>query len=85
LLMASAFPSIVVFAQELLPGRIGMVSGLMFGFSFGMAGLGAAALGYLADHYGLEFVYRLCAFLPLIGLLAAWLPDLRSHPPVLAK
>lgn len=81
LLMASAFPSIVVFAQELLPGRIGMVSGLMFGFSFGMAGLGAAALGYLADHYGLDFVYRLCAFLPLIGLLAAWLPDLRPHPP----
>lgn len=81
MLMASAFPSIVVFAQELLPGRIGMVSGLMFGFSFGMAGLGAAALGYLADHYGLAFVYRLCAFLPLIGLLAAWLPDLRPHPP----
>lgn len=81
MLMASAFPSIVVFAQELLPGRIGMVSGLMFGFSFGMAGLGAAALGYLADHYGLGFVYRLCAFLPLIGLLAAWLPDLRPHPP----
>ena len=81
LLIASAFPSIVVFGQELLPGRVGMVSGLLFGFSFGMAGLGAAALGYLADHHGIEFVYRLCAFLPLLGLAAAWLPDLRPASP----
>lgn len=76
LLIASAFPAIVVFGQELLPNRIGMVSGLMFGFSFGMAGLGAASLGHLADLYGIDLVYRICSFLPALGLLAAWLPDL---------
>ena len=79
LLMASAFPAIVVFGQELLPGHIGTASGLLFGFSFGMAGLGAAALGYVADHQGIGFIFQLCAFLPLLGLLAAWLPDLRAH------
>ena len=57
--------------------RIGMVSGLFYGFSFGMGGLGAAVLGLLADHYGIEFVYQVCAFLPLLGLLAAFLPDVR--------
>jgi len=81
LLIASAFPAIVVFGQELLPTRIGMVSGLLFGFSFGVAGLGAAALGYVADHFGVALVYRLCAYLPLLGLLAAWLPDLRRIEP----
>jgi FSR family fosmidomycin resistance protein-like MFS transporter len=75
LILASAFPAIVVFAQELVPGKVGMISGLFFGFSFGMGGLGAAILGELADHIGIEAVYQICAFLPLIGLLAALLPD----------
>lgn len=75
LILASAFPAIVVFAQELVPGRVGMISGLFFGFSFGMGGLGAAVLGELADHIGIEAVYQVCAFLPLIGLLAALLPS----------
>lgn len=77
LLLASAFPAIVVFAQELVPGKVGMISGLFFGFSFGMGGVGAAVLGKLADTYGIETVYQICAFLPAIGLLAAWLPDVR--------
>jgi MFS transporter, FSR family, fosmidomycin resistance protein len=76
LILASAFPAIVVFAQELLPGRVGMISGLFFGFSFGMGGLGAAGLGWLADRSGIEIVYRICAVLPAIGLLAAFLPNL---------
>ena len=75
LILASAFPAIVVFAQELVPGKVGMISGLFFGFSFGMGGIGAAVLGELADHIGIEAVYGICAFLPLIGLLAALLPD----------
>jgi MFS transporter, FSR family, fosmidomycin resistance protein len=75
LILASAFPAIVVFAQELVPGKVGMISGLFFGFSFGMGGLGAAILGELADHIGIEAVYQICAFLPLIGLLAALLPN----------
>ena len=75
LVLASAFSAIVVYAQELVPGRVGMISGLFFGFAFGMGGLGAAVLGALADRIGIESVYRLCAFLPLIGLLAAFLPD----------
>jgi FSR family fosmidomycin resistance protein-like MFS transporter len=74
LILASAFPAIVVFAQELIPGKVGMISGLFFGFSFGMGGLGAAGLGWLADQAGIETVYRVCAFLPAIGLLAALLP-----------
>ena len=74
LILASAFPAIVVFAQELVPGKVGMISGLFFGFSFGMAGLGAAVLGWLADRTSIETVYRVCAFLPAIGMLAAWLP-----------
>lgn len=76
LILASAFSAIVVYAQELVPGRIGLISGVFFGFAFGMDGLGAAVLGRLADIVGIESVYRLCAFLPLIGLLAAFLPDL---------
>jgi FSR family fosmidomycin resistance protein-like MFS transporter len=80
LVIASAFSAIVVYAQELVPGRVGMISGLFFGFAFGMGGLGAAVLGALADHIGIEAVYRLCAFLPLIGLLAALLPDLDRVP-----
>ncbi|PTR27323.1 FSR family fosmidomycin resistance protein-like MFS transporter [Luteibacter sp. OK325] len=78
LILASAFPAIVVFAQELVPGKVGMISGLFFGFSFGMGGLGAAILGELADHIGIEAVYQICAFLPLIGLLAALLPDTKK-------
>jgi len=76
LILASAFPAIVVFAQELVPGKVGMISGLFFGFSFGMGGLGAAALGWMADTTGIEAVYRVCAFLPAIGLLAALLPNI---------
>jgi FSR family fosmidomycin resistance protein-like MFS transporter len=75
LILASAFPAIVVFAQELMPGKVGMISGLFFGLAFGMGGLGAAVLGWLADRVGIEAVYQACAFLPAIGLLAAWLPD----------
>jgi MFS transporter, FSR family, fosmidomycin resistance protein len=76
LILASAFPAILVFGQELFPGRVGMVSGMFFGLAFGMAGIGAAVLGKLADVYGIDYVYRICSFLPLIGLLAAFLPDL---------
>jgi FSR family fosmidomycin resistance protein-like MFS transporter len=75
-ILASAFSAIVVFAQELVPGRIGMVSGLFFGFAFGTAGIGAALLGQLADRTGIEFVYRLCSYLPALGLLTAFLPDI---------
>ncbi|WP_022727931.1 MFS transporter [Fodinicurvata sediminis] len=74
LVLASAFSAIVVYAQELVPGRVGLISGLFFGFAFGMGGLGAAILGVLADAYGIGFVYQLCAFLPFLGLLTALLP-----------
>jgi len=74
LILASAFPAIVVFAQELVPGKIGMISGLFFGFSFGMGGIGAAVLGEVADRAGIETVYAVCAWLPAIGLLAIFLP-----------
>jgi MFS transporter, FSR family, fosmidomycin resistance protein len=79
LVLASAFPAIVVFGQELMPGKVGMMSGRFFGFSFGMAGLGAAVLGRAADAYGIYAVYRICALLPAIGLLAGFLPDLRPR------
>ncbi|GJD50946.1 Fosmidomycin resistance protein [Methylobacterium crusticola] len=79
LILASAMPAILVYAQELLPGRVGLVGGLFFGFAFGMGGLGAAVLGELADRTSIEFVYAVCAFLPAIGLLAAFLP--RLDPP----
>lgn len=75
--LASAFSAILVYAQELMPGRIGMVSGLFFGFAFGMGGLGAALLGLLADHTSIELVYQICAYLPLLGILTAFLPDNR--------
>jgi MFS transporter, FSR family, fosmidomycin resistance protein len=77
LVLSSAFSAIVVYAQELMPGRVGMVSGLFFGLAFGMAGVGAAVLGVLADWTSIQFVYRVCAFLPLIGLFTAFLPDVR--------
>ncbi len=76
-ILASAFSAILVYAQELVPGRVGLVAGLFFGFAFGIGGLGAALLGRLADATGIEFVYRLCAFLPAIGIVAFWLPDLK--------
>ena len=75
LVLSSAFPAIVVYAQELMPGRVGMISGLFFGVAFGMAGLGAAVLGQLADWTNIGFVYHICSFLPLIGLLTAFLPE----------
>jgi FSR family fosmidomycin resistance protein-like MFS transporter len=74
--LASAFPAIVVYAQELLPGRVGMISGMFFGFSFGMGGIGAAVLGWLADQTSITFVYKVCAFLPAIGFLTAFLPNI---------
>ncbi len=78
LVLSSAFSAIIVYAQELMPGRVGMVSGLFFGFAFGMAGVGAAVLGELADLTSIEFVYKVCAFLPLIGLLTAFLPNVEG-------
>jgi MFS transporter, FSR family, fosmidomycin resistance protein len=81
MILASAFPAIVVYAQELMPGRTGAVAGLFFGFAFGMGGIGAAVLGELADTVGIVTVYEVCAFLPLIGLLAALLPDVEQHRP----
>jgi len=78
LLIASAFPAIVVYAQELMPGKTGTVAGLFFGFAFGIAGIGAAVLGWVADISSIETVYRLCAFLPAIGVLAALLPRNKS-------
>jgi FSR family fosmidomycin resistance protein-like MFS transporter len=76
LILASAFSAILVYAQDLLPGRVGMVAGMFFGFSFGLGGLGAAALGQIADWTSIETVYRVCSFLPLIGLLTAFLPNI---------
>ncbi|CAH0257336.1 Fosmidomycin resistance protein [bacteria symbiont BFo1 of Frankliniella occidentalis] len=76
-ILASAFSAILVYAQELMPGRIGMVSGLFFGFAFGMGGLGAAVLGLVADHSSIDVVYQICAYLPLLGILTAFLPDNR--------
>jgi MFS transporter, FSR family, fosmidomycin resistance protein len=73
-ILASAFSAILVYAQELIPGKVGLISGLFFGFAFGMAGIGSAVLGKLADHTSIELVYQVCAFLPLIGLLAGLLP-----------
>ncbi len=74
-ILASAFPAIIVFAQELLPGKIGAVSGMFFGFAFGMGGIGAAVLGALADTHGIGYVYHLCAYLPLLGIFAVFLPN----------
>ena len=78
-MLSSAFPAILVYAQELFPGKIGMISGLFFGLAFGLAGIGAAVLGQLADLWGVAAVYRLCSFLPLIGLLAVFLPNIRRQ------
>ena len=78
LIISSAFPSILVYAQELMPRKIGTVSGLFYGFAFGMGGLGSAVLGYIADITSVEYVYLLCSFLPLLGLIAYFLPDLKK-------
>jgi MFS transporter, FSR family, fosmidomycin resistance protein len=76
LILASAFAAIIVYAQELVPGRVGLMAGMFFGFSFGLGGLGAAVLGQVADWTSIDTVYRLCSFLPLIGLLTAFLPNI---------
>jgi FSR family fosmidomycin resistance protein-like MFS transporter len=81
MIMASAFAAILIYAQELVPGRIGTVSGVFFGFAFGLGGLGAAILGWLADHTSIEYVYEVCSFLPLIGLLTAFLPHTEHRRP----
>lgn len=75
-IFSSAFSAIVVFAQELVPGRVGLIAGMFFGFAFGFGGIGAAVLGLFADRQGIEFVYRLCSYLPLLGLLTVLLPRL---------
>ena len=77
-IISSAFPAILVYAQELLPKKLGMVSGLFYGFAFGMGGLGSALLGNLADHTSITYVYYLCAYLPLIGIVALFLPNLKK-------
>jgi len=78
LILSSAFPAIIVYAQELLPKKLGMVSGLFYGFAFGMGGIGSAVLGWQADHTSIEFIYHLCSYLPLIGIVAYFLPDLQK-------
>ena len=78
IILASAFPAILVYGQELIPGRVGMISGLFFGFAFGMGGIASAALGKLADLTSIGFVFNLCAYLPLIGLLTWFLPDIEG-------
>ena len=81
LILSSAFSAIVVYAQELMPGRVGMIAGLFFGFAFGLGGIGAAVLGELADRTSIDFVYEICVFLPLIGLVAWFLPNIEKQPP----
>ena len=78
LILASAFSAILVYAQELMPGKVGMVAGLFFGLAFGVAGIGSAVLGKVADHTGINYVFHLCAWLPLIGLLTVFLPDIEK-------
>lgn len=78
LIISSAFPAILVYAQELLPKKLGMVSGLFYGFAFGMGGIGSAILGLIADHTSISFVYKICAYLPLIGFIAYFLPNMKK-------
>ncbi|MEO7167524.1 MAG: MFS transporter [Spartobacteria bacterium] len=77
-ILASAFSAILVYAQELIPGKVGLISGLFFGFAFGMAGIGSAVLGYVADRTSITYVFHICSYLPLIGLLTAFLPNVRT-------
>ena len=76
--LSSAFSAILVYAQELLPSKLGLISGLFFGLAFGIAGIASAVLGGLADKFGIEYVYQLCAYMPLLGLIAWFLPDIRK-------
>ncbi|HLT42926.1 MAG TPA: MFS transporter, partial [Sphingobacteriaceae bacterium] len=77
-IISSAFSAILVYAQELLPGKVGMVSGLFFGFAFGVAGVASALLGQLADKTSIEYVYHICSYLPLLGIVAAFLPNIET-------
>ena len=79
LMLSSAFPAILLYAQELLPNKLGLISGLFFGFAFGIAGIASAILGGMADKYGIEAVYNVCAFMPLLGLVACFLPNLKKR------
>jgi len=79
LMLSSAFPAILLYAQELLPNKLGMVSGLFFGFAFGVAGIASAILGSLADTYGIEAIYSFCAYTPLLGVVAFMLPSLKKR------
>ncbi len=79
-MLSSAFPAILLYAQELLPTKLGMISGLFFGFAFGVGGIASAVLGDFADTYGIETIYRVCAYMPLLGIVACLLPDLRNRP-----
>ncbi len=81
MILASAMPAILVYAQELFPGKVGMISGLFFGFAFGMGGIGSAVLGALADRTSIDYVFHVCSFLPLIGLLTAFLPNIERRKP----
>lgn len=85
MILASAFPAILVYGQDLMPGNVGMISGLFFGLAFGMAGIAASALGILADWTSIGYVYHVCSYLPLIGLLTAFLPDIERAPKVMAE
>ncbi|TIL82907.1 MAG: MFS transporter, partial [Mesorhizobium sp.] len=78
LILSSAFSNIVVFAQELVPGRVGMIAGIFFGFAFGMGGIAAAVLGVVADLKGIDFVFQICSYLPLLGLLTVFLPNMKE-------
>jgi FSR family fosmidomycin resistance protein-like MFS transporter len=78
LIISSAFSAILVYATELLPGKVGLVAGLFFGFAFGMGGLGSAILGKLADLTSIAYVFKICAFLPLIGIITGFLPNIES-------
>jgi len=78
LILSSAFSNIVVFAQELVPGRVGMIAGIFFGFAFGMGGIAAAVLGVIADMKGIDFVFQICSYLPLLGLLTVFLPNMKQ-------
>jgi FSR family fosmidomycin resistance protein-like MFS transporter len=80
LILSSAFSAILVYAQELVPGNVGLMAGLFFGLAFGMGGIGSAVLGVLADRFGIQFVFQICSYLPLIGLLTAFLPNLETRP-----
>ena len=79
-MLSSAFPAILLYAQELLPNKLGLISGLFFGFAFGIVGIASAVLGDMADHYGIEAVYNICAYMPLLGLVTWFLPDLKKVP-----